>query len=90
MKIHYSPCFNGRTFFYYSVHGGGLFDEPVESTAGLLTRHELLLGISWPSLTDESSRAAAYFEVLDNAIGSDEFVLLLNKLNVLDVNSSLI
>lgn len=72
MRIHYSPYFNGRTFIDYSVHGGGLFDETVESTAGLLSRLELLLGISWPSETDETSRAAAYFEILDNTIGSDE------------------
>ena len=73
MTIHYSPYFNGRTFIDYSVHGGGLFDETVERTAGLLSRLELLLGISWPTETDETGRAAAYFEVLDKAIGSDAF-----------------
>lgn len=68
MKIHYSPYFNGRTYVDYSLHGGGMLDETVESTAGLLSRLELLLGISWPSETDEQNRAASYFEVLSKVI----------------------
>lgn len=72
MKIHYSPYFNGKAYIDYSKHNGGLLGECIESTAGLLSRLELIAGLSYPESDDESEklRQEAYYKVLKQVIKS--------------------
>ena len=71
ITLHYSPCFNGRTYIDYdATHKHPkrcLLGESVVSTAGLLSRFELVLGINCPDITD-TERSCAYYEALRNVI----------------------
>lgn len=71
MKIHYSPYFNGHAFIDYAEHKGGLLGECAESTNGLLSRLELVCGLSYPDFDEEKiqkARCEEYYSILKNAI----------------------
>lgn len=70
MKIFYSPYFNGKAYVNFAEHRGGLLGEEVLSTAGLLARLELMMGLSYPDLSeqDEEARVLAYYKVLGTAL----------------------
>lgn len=68
MKIHYSPYFNGHAYIDYKSRKKGMLGECVESTSGLLSRLELICGLSYPdSDSEEQLRRLAYYEVLNAA-----------------------
>lgn len=72
MVIHFSPYYSGKAYVDYCLHRGGLFDESIDSTSGLLSRLELLLGISWPDVIDERVRITAYYEAIDKVICTED------------------